>query len=108
MGPLDIAIAGCGPGGLAVALLLKRDGHRVTMFERFAAPRPIGSGLMIQPTGLAVLEQLGLADAAQQRGARIDRLIGQAEPAGSVVLNVRYAALGSHLAFGIGIHRASL
>ncbi|MBM0168461.1 FAD-dependent oxidoreductase [Altererythrobacter sp. C41] len=108
MGPLDIAIAGCGPGGLAVALLLKRDGHRVTMFERFAAPRPIGSGLMIQPTGLAVLEQLGLADAAQQRGARIDRLIGQAEPAGSVVLNVRYAALGSPLAFGIGIHRASL
>src|SRR5690606_13278615 len=49
-----------------------------------------------------------LADAAQQRGARIDRLIGQAEPAGSVVLNVRYAALGSPLAFGIGIHRASL
>lgn len=108
MGPLDIAIAGCGPGGLAAALLLKRDGHRVTMFERFEAPRPIGSGLMVQPTGLAVLEQLGLADAALERGARIDRLIGQAGAVGPVVLDVRYAALGRPSAFGIGIHRASL
>ncbi|WP_380871985.1 glutamate synthase [Sphingomonas sp. DBB INV C78] len=108
MGPLDIAIAGCGPGGLAVALLLKRDGHRVTLFERFEVPRPIGSGLMIQPTGLAVLEQLGLDDVVLQSGARIDRLIGQAGAAGPVVLDVNYAALGRPTAFGIGIHRASL
>lgn len=32
---LDIAIAGCGPAGLAAAQLLHRDGNRVTMFERF-------------------------------------------------------------------------
>ncbi|WP_298673249.1 NAD(P)/FAD-dependent oxidoreductase [uncultured Sphingomonas sp.] len=108
MGPLDIAIAGCGPGGLAAALLLKRDGHRVTVFERFETPRPIGSGLMLQPTGLAVLDRLGLADLALQKGARIDRLVGQAGMAGPVVLDVRYAALGRPAAFGIGIHRASL
>ncbi|WP_254621020.1 NAD(P)/FAD-dependent oxidoreductase [Sphingomonas sp. CL5.1] len=108
MGPLDIAIAGCGPGGLAAALLLKRDGHRVTVFERFETPRPIGSGLMLQPTGLAVLDRLRLADVALRSGARIDRLIGQAGIAGPVVLDVRYAALGRPTAFGIGIHRASL
>lgn len=108
MGPLDIAIAGCGPGGLAAALLLKRAGHRVTLFERFEAPRPIGSGLMVQPTGLAVLEQLGLDDIVLQSGARIDRLIGQAGVAGPVILDVHYAALGHPRAFGIGIHRASL
>ncbi|OHT21310.1 FAD-dependent oxidoreductase [Edaphosphingomonas haloaromaticamans] len=108
MGGIDIAVAGCGPAGLAAALLLRRDGHRVTLFDRFEAPRPIGSGLMIQPTGLAVLERMGLADAAIQNGARIDRLTGQAGPRGSIVLDVHYAALGRKAAFGIGIHRARL
>jgi 2-polyprenyl-6-methoxyphenol hydroxylase-like FAD-dependent oxidoreductase len=61
MGDLDIAVAGCGIAGLAAALLLHGRGHAVTLYERFGKPRPLGSGLMIQPTGLAVLEQLGLA-----------------------------------------------
>ncbi|MDX3885054.1 MAG: FAD-dependent monooxygenase [Sphingomonas sp.] len=107
-GGIDIAVAGCGPAGLAAALLLRRDGHRVTLFDRFEAPRPIGSSLMIQPTGLAVLERMGLADAAIQNGARIDRPTGQAGPRGSIVLDVHYAALGRKAAFGIGIHRARI
>ncbi|TIS71130.1 MAG: FAD-dependent oxidoreductase, partial [Mesorhizobium sp.] len=49
---LDIAIAGAGPAGLAAALYLKRAGHRVTIFERFDEPKPVGSGLILQPTGL--------------------------------------------------------
>lgn len=103
---LDIAIAGCGPCGLAAALLLHRAGHHVTLFERFDTPRPIGSGLMIQPTGMAVLARLGLLDAALARGARVDRLFGKAGK--RVVLDVQYAALRRRGAFGIGIHRASL
>ncbi|NEU34098.1 NAD(P)-binding protein, partial [bacterium LRH843] len=74
MKPIDIAIAGCGPAGLASALLLHRDGHRVTVFERFDTPRPIGSGLMIQPTGLAVLRELGLERELTAHGAPIARL----------------------------------
>lgn len=104
----EIAVAGCGPAGLAAALMLARDGHRVTMFERFAAPRPIGSGLMIQPTGLAVLRSLGLADPVLAAGARIERLYGEAAPSGLTVLDVRYRALGRRAGFGTGIHRASL
>jgi len=105
---LHIAIAGCGPAGLATALLLHRDGHHVTLFERFNAPRPVGSGLMIQPTGFAVLRELGLADALLEHGARIDRLHGEAGSSGRVVLDVRYAALGKGAGFGIGVHRATL
>ncbi len=107
MRALDIAVAGCGPGGLTAALLLHRDGHRVTMFERFDAPRAIGSGLMLQPTGLAVLGTLGLADRAMSCGSRIDRLFGQTQ-SGRTVLDVRYAALGTRAGFGVGIHRATL
>ena len=102
----NIAIAGCGPCGLSAALLLHRSGNRVTMFERFDTPRPIGSGLMIQPTGMAVLAELGLLDDATRCGARIDRLYGMAGQ--RAVLDVHYAALGNGDAFGIGIHRASL
>jgi len=103
---LDIAIAGCGPCGMAAALLLHRAGHRVTLFERFDAPRAVGSGLMLQPTGMAVLAELGLLDEAIRHGARIDRLYGKAGE--RVVLDVRYAALKRKIAFGLGIHRASL
>ncbi len=105
--PLDIAVAGCGPAGLCAALLLRDDGHRVSIFERFEAPRPVGSGLLIQPTGLAVLARLGLAEALLARGARIDALHGIQE-SGRVALDARYTDLGLPGAFGIGIHRASL
>ncbi|BBD38668.1 truncated glutamate synthase [Aminobacter sp. Y103A] len=57
---LHIAIAGAGPAGLAAALYLKRDGHRVTVYDRFVEPKPLGSGLILQPTGLSVLADLGL------------------------------------------------
>lgn len=105
---LDIGIAGCGVGGLAAALLLARDGHHVCLYERFDAPRPVGSGLMIQPTGLAVLDRLGLADALTAAAAPIARLLGRAEPSGRVVLDVRYEWLRRPGSFGHGVHRAAL
>ena len=107
MEPFDIAIAGCGIAGLAAALLLERQGHAVTLYDRFDEPRPLGSGLMIQPTGLAVLDQLGLAGKALAAGARVDRLHGR-NARGQVVLDARYADFRRAPIFGIGIHRASL
>lgn len=104
---LEVAVAGCGPAGLATALLLAREGHQVRLFEQFDAPKPIGSGLIVQPTGLAVLKALGLDGELLASGARIDRLFGLAMPSGRTVLNVRYDWLkGGH--FGIGVHRAAL
>jgi len=104
---LSIAIAGAGPAGLSAALLLDRDGHRVTLFEQFDAPRPIGSGLILQPTGLAVLEELGLAKRILSLGSRLDRLFGCLLPSGRIVLDVRYRVLGGDR-FGLGVHRAAL
>ena len=104
---LSIAIVGCGPSGMAAALLLSRLGHRVRIFERFVAPRPVGAGLLLQPTGLAVLSRLGLAESIAAAGARIDRLDGRAVPSGRKILDVAYADLGPGI-HGVAIHRASL
>jgi 2-polyprenyl-6-methoxyphenol hydroxylase-like FAD-dependent oxidoreductase len=104
---LHIAIAGCGVAGLAAGTLLARAGHRVTAFDRQAAPAPIGSGLILQPVGLCVLEALGLAPAITALGARIDRLFGRVLPSGRIVLDVRYAALKQE-GCGLAVHRAAL
>lgn len=102
-----IAVAGCGLAGLSTALLLHRDGHHVTLFERFDTPQPLGSGLMLQTTGLAVLRELALDDAVLATGARIDRLVGKAVPSGRTVLDVRFA-VRDPASFGLGIHRGAL
>ncbi|QND53593.1 FAD-dependent monooxygenase [Phyllobacterium sp. 628] len=107
MNKLQIAIVGAGPAGLAAALYLHRAGHNVTLFERFSTPSPVGSGLILQPTGLTVLDDLGLFDAIALLGNRIDRLYGADALSGRAVLDVKYASLkgGRH---GIAVHRAAL
>lgn len=105
---LSVAVAGCGPAGLATALLLHRDGHRVTLYDRFDRPGPVGSGLMLQPTGLAVLARLALGESAVAQGARVGRLLGIAAGSGRAVLDVSYRALRRPGLFGVGIHRANL
>lgn len=103
----SIAIAGSGPAGLAAAILLDAQGHQVTIYDQFDEPGPVGSGLMMQPSGMAVLDKLGLADETLRRGARVDGLLGHEEN-GKTVLDAPYSKLGVPGAFGIGIHRASL
>ena len=90
-----------------MALYLKRAGHRVTVFERFEEPKPVGSGLILQPTGLTVLADLGLLDGMLSLGSRIDRLHGADASTGRTVLDVRYDAQRGHR-FGLAVHRAAL
>jgi 2-polyprenyl-6-methoxyphenol hydroxylase-like FAD-dependent oxidoreductase len=100
------AVVGGGTAGAAAALLLARDGHRVQLFERVAEPGPVGAGILLQPTGMAVLAELGLLDAVLTHGAPIARLHGTT-PGGRRVLDVRYADLAPD-AFGLGLHRGAL
>ncbi len=103
---LRIGVVGAGTGGLAAAAFLARDGHQVTLLERFAAPRPVGAGLLLQPTGLACLARLGLDTGALALGAIVHAIDGRTVR-GRSVLAIDYRSLRPHL-FGVGIHRASL
>lgn len=102
-----IAICGAGPAGLAMALMLTRGGHAVDLVERFDEPAPVGSGLILQPTGLSVLHMLGLCDRIIGLGHRIDRLWGTDVRSGRAVLDVRYDS-GPRGRFGLAVQRAAL
>jgi 2-polyprenyl-6-methoxyphenol hydroxylase-like FAD-dependent oxidoreductase len=106
MPPLKIAIAGAGTAGLAAAAFLTRDGHDVRLIEKFHAPRPLGAGLMLQPTGLACLACLGLDQTAIARGQAIAGIRGTTVQ-GAKIFDVAYRELGPQF-FGVGIHRGTL
>ena len=107
MAELNIGVVGAGIGGLAVAALLADDGHRVTLFDQFDTPRALGSGLVIQPVGQAVLARIGAAAAAARYGNPIRRMLGHEAGSGRVVLDVQYHAVGG-AGYGLAIHRAGL
>lgn len=102
-----IAIVGAGIGGLAAAALLSRDGHRVTVFDQFPEPRPIGAGLVIQPVGQTVLALAGAAKATLALGRPITRMSGIEVGRGRRVLDVSYDRPGGPR-FGLAVHRAAL
>jgi 2-polyprenyl-6-methoxyphenol hydroxylase-like FAD-dependent oxidoreductase len=103
---LEIAVVGCGVAGQAAAIFLSEAGHRVTVFERFADPRPLGAGLLLQPSGLAVLRALGLEEEAIARGGKVVGLEAKTIR-GHPVLDLGYAILHPQ-AHGVGIRRGVL
>ena len=62
---------------------------------------------MLQPTGMQVLDQLGLTPQVEACGQRIDHIFGREARRGRVVLDVRYNDL-KHPRQAIGIHRAAM
>jgi 2-polyprenyl-6-methoxyphenol hydroxylase-like FAD-dependent oxidoreductase len=91
---------------MAAALALARAGHAVTLLEAFEAPRPLGSGLLLQPTGLAALRALRLDEQVRAAGAVVSKLEGQ-DSRGRKVMDLDYNDWkpGAH---GVGIHRGVL
>lgn len=65
---------GCGTAGPVSATLLARQGHDVTLYERAEVCRPVGAGFILQPSGMRVLRELGVADRVASQGAPIRRL----------------------------------
>lgn len=100
---MRIGIIGCGVAGQASAIALARAGHEITIFERFETARPLGAGLLLQPSGLSALARLGLRGQAESWGAPVSELDGRI-PSGKRVLDLAYGN-GER---GLGIHRGAL
>lgn len=91
---MRIAVIGAGIGGLSAAIGLRRAGAVVTLFERAADLRAVGSGLSIFGNGARALEALGLGE---QFGARTGSagifVGGQRRPDGRWLSRTPQAAL---------------
>ncbi|HYP76198.1 MAG TPA: NAD(P)/FAD-dependent oxidoreductase [Polyangiaceae bacterium] len=106
MRALDVGIVGCGFAGAATAALLGRAGHRVTVYEEFAQPSAVGAGIVLQPTGMSVLAELGVLGQVIERGARLESLHCVTHE-NRDVFRLDYAQLHPDL-FGLGMHRGAL
>ena len=103
---LNVGIVGGGFAGAAAALFLHRGGHQVTLYEAVEDPQPVGAGILLQPTGMYVMEQLGLLDAVVDHGAVVDRLRCRTAD-GRTLFQLAYAKRAEGL-YGLGLHRGVL
>jgi 2-polyprenyl-6-methoxyphenol hydroxylase-like FAD-dependent oxidoreductase len=78
----------------------------VTVFEKFATPRAVGAGILVQPTGLAAMRTLGIEDEILAHGAKADWLYG-VNHRGRRVIDIRYDRWQKG-SYGLGLHRGVL
>ena len=100
------AIVGAGTAGIAAAIVLARQNIHVTLFEKVTVLEPVGAGLLLQPSGLAVFEHLGVLEEALKLGAIVTGLEGQLAN-GFKIVDSHYAQAHPNF-YGLGIHRATL
>ncbi len=102
----DIAVIGAGIAGLTAASLFKQQGHNVTIFEKHSESLPVGAGLVLQQTGLAVLANLNLDIMTIEKGAIINRFLGK-NSKGHTVYDLLHENLSPNF-FSVGIHRHTI
>src|SRR2546421_13089470 len=69
-----ILIAGGGIGGLAAALGLAQNGHRVLVLEKAAAFGEIGAGIQLGPNAFHAFDYLGVGEPARKMAVYVDAL----------------------------------
>lgn len=106
-----IGIVGAGTAGLATAIAFARAGHAVDVFEKHASLATLGAGVLIQPQGVAALDELGVGAAFEAISIPIERLVGQCEQ-GWTLVDIPYTGLQaravSRTALGAVLEQACL
>ena len=89
---LRIGVVGAGTAGLSTAIAFVRAGHTVDVFEKHPSLATLGAGVLIQPQGVAALDELGVGSAFDAISVPIERLIGQCER-GWTLVDIPYPGL---------------
>ena len=87
-----IGIVGAGTAGLATAIAFARAGHAVDVFEKHPSLATLGAGVLIQPQGVAALDELGVGAAFEAISVPIERLVGRCER-GWTLVDIPYTGL---------------
>ena len=69
----NVAIIGAGPGGLATAIALQKQGFNVQVYEKAQEFRPAGTGLGLLPNGLNCLDAIapGIVESLKHSGCQV-------------------------------------
>jgi 2-polyprenyl-6-methoxyphenol hydroxylase-like FAD-dependent oxidoreductase len=88
--PYRVAIVGYGTAGATSAYLLARAGHHVTLFERAPVVSAAGAGILLQMSGQAVLQHLGILEQVAAHSAPLDAL-NAVQVSGQTLIRNRYS-----------------
>jgi 2-polyprenyl-6-methoxyphenol hydroxylase-like FAD-dependent oxidoreductase len=109
VGGLRTLVVGGGIGGLSLARELCCRGLAVTVLERTPAAAPGGSGIIMNPNAMRVLERNGLADRLRARGwPYLARETHDGRGRRLAVRDYRPLYAAGRLAAGTLVHRAHL
>jgi 2-polyprenyl-6-methoxyphenol hydroxylase-like FAD-dependent oxidoreductase len=103
---MRVGIVGGGIAGLASAVLLARAGREVVVHEAMPRIAAEGTGILLQPAGLEILERLQLAAAALAHGSAVERIVTRTGD-DRTLMDLPYAELRPRL-HGLGIRRPIL
>ncbi|KAI1340405.1 hypothetical protein F5Y15DRAFT_57099 [Xylariaceae sp. FL0016] len=84
--PLKIAIVGAGIGGLSAAIALRRNGHRVELYEQSRFASEVGAAVHLAPNSNGVLRRWGLK--AETFGANGMDKLKEFDPSGGVIRDI--------------------
>src|SRR5436309_11259812 len=85
LGRFDVAIAGAGLAGAALALRLSRRGVRVALLDPATFPRDKLCGEYLSPESWSVLDRMDLADEVARSGGHAIRRVRITTPRGRIV-----------------------